>query len=365
MTAEEFIIDTIRAQGPVSFRDFMDMALYMPGAGYYTGARENFGCRGDYYTSPYLGKVFGDLVAKQVEEMWVLMGKEKFTIVEYGAGMGLLCVHIMNRLQLNPELFEKIDYCIIEKNVCGHPGRKNTLHDKVKWYDSISEIGDPVTGCILSNELVDNFPVHRVVMKDRLMEVFVDYENGFREIHKTPPAQLINYLCEFNVSLAEGYHTEINIEARKWVTEIAASLKKGFVMTIDYGYNAAEFYHPARSRGTLMCYHKHRRNEDPYDYVGLQDITAHVNFSSLVQWGIANGLGHCGYTTQSGFLLGLGLSARLRELENDEFYKSLCDEEKNALAQALLLDMGKKFKVLIQQKGIAGPRLSGLRFCRA
>jgi SAM-dependent MidA family methyltransferase len=200
MSAVELIVKRIMSEGAISFRDFMDTALYTPGAGYYTSAKENFGKQGDYYTSPYLGSLFGDMIAKQIEEMWVLLGKKKFTVVEYGAGMGFLCRQIMSRLELNPELFEQFNYSIIEKNASMHPGKKNTGREKVRWYESVNEIPE-VVGCILSNELIDNFPIHRVVMQDQLMEIFVDYKNGFQEVLRPARPELVTYLNDFGVSL--------------------------------------------------------------------------------------------------------------------------------------------------------------------
>src|SRR5579872_2886921 len=153
MSLSEIIIDRIREEGPISFRDFMEMALYHPGQGYYTSNRDKIGKSGDFYTSPYLTSLFGEMVAGQMEEMWRLLDHPPFTIVEQGAGTGLLCRDILHRLGANKEMYDHLNYLIIEKS---RP--KQALPPKVSWHESLSDI-PPVTGCIFSNELVDNFSV--------------------------------------------------------------------------------------------------------------------------------------------------------------------------------------------------------------
>jgi SAM-dependent MidA family methyltransferase len=363
MPVAESIIKKIRSDGPMSFRDFMEMALYSPGEGYYTSAKENFGSRGDYYTSPYLGPVLADMIAKQIEEMWLLLDKKAFTIVEYGAGTGLLCSQVMSRLKSNSELYKELNYCIVEKNTCTNPGKELTKNLGAHWYSSSTGIPE-ITGCILSNELIDNFPVHQVQMEDQLEEVFVDYkQNGFEEVFLPASPALGSYFDEFDIKLPRNYRAEINLDSYGWISEVSTKLKKGFVLTIDYGYDCGELYKPSRNKGTLTCYHHHRTNDNPYTNIGEQDITAHVNFTALQQWGIKNGLKNCGYTDQSRFMIGLGIGAHLRKLETEPPYKNLDDAQRSALLHTLMIDMGKKFKVLIQQKGLDKPMLSGLNFC--
>jgi SAM-dependent MidA family methyltransferase len=359
VSVEDLIIQKIRKEGPVSFRDFMEMALYYPGGGYYTSPGERIGTQGDYYTSPILTSLFGEMISRQLEEMWLLLGKEAFEVVEFGAGNGALCCDIITRLKQNKALYEKLRYCIIEKNEI--QTEQKELPDVVKKQQNISSTGS-INGCVLSNELLDNFPVHLVVMQDELMEVFVDYRNGFAELLQPASPQLKDYLHQQNIILPKGYRTEINLAATEWIKEIAATLKKGFVLTIDYGYTASELYHPGKYDGTLVCYHNHTINDQPLQNVGKQDITAHVNFSALQHWGSKYGLKCCGFTDQAHFLRALGLVNYLRMLEmkmNGNAYKLM------AQVQTLLVSMGKKFKVLIQQKGMDRlQRLSGMQFSR-
>ncbi|HVS97572.1 MAG TPA: SAM-dependent methyltransferase [Puia sp.] len=370
MPLPEIIADVIHRQGPLSFRDFMEMALYHPGEGYYTSSRERTGRSGDFYTSPYLTHLFGDMIGGQLEEMWAVLGSPApFTVVECGPGTGLLCADILGRLQQNKTLFDHMEYVLIEKS----PGMREKekcllsskgLLDKVRWAPDLGAL-DPVTGCILSNELIDNFAVHRVLMEDRLMEIFVDYANGFTEIFRPAGAELQDYLRQLGVTLPRGFRAEINLEATQWIRRASAALVKGFVLTIDYGNSSSALYRD--KAGTLTCYHRHAINHDPYLFIGEQDITTHVNFSALDLWGRREGLGYCGYTSQARFLQGLGLNRRLQEWERSaEAAGAVPDgEARQALLRqlyTLLVQMGNSFKVLIQRKGVGRVFLSGLQF---
>ena len=359
MKLSDIIIQKIKQKGPISFCEFMEMALYYPGLGYYTSEKKKIGKTGDYYTNSNLTSAFGEMLGKQIEEMWHILGKEEITVVEMGAGSGLLSGDVLTYLARNPELFHDLNYCIVEKSPYLQKEQQEHLtHEKVNWFNSISELTG-MRGCIFSNELPDAFPVHLVEMKNELMEVFVGYENGFIEILRPASDQLREYLKELDVTLPSGYRTEINLEAIKWIGQIGSSLKKGFVISIDYGYPSNELYQEYRNRGTLLCYHNHTLNESPFDHIGEQDITTHVNFSALDHWGQKNGLFLCGFTDQAHFLMGLGIDEYLKNLQE----KSPEDYFKRMLPiKSLIMDMGGTFKVMIQKKGIEFAELSGLKF---
>lgn len=384
MPLSDIIIDRIRKEGPISFHDFMEMSLYYPELGYYTSSRDKIGKSGDFYTSPYLTTLFGELVARQIEEMWQVLDRQPFTIVEYGAGTGLLCKDILRQLENNTALYDSLNYYIIERSARMREQQAAILQQRpailparVRWVDSIDAI-PPVTGCILSNELIDNFAVHRVVMEEQLMEVFVSHDNGFTETLRPAAEPLRNYFRELQVSLPKGFCTEVNLQAVEWIRTVSQNLEKGFVMTIDYGYPSSALYSNGKSAGTLVCYHRHAVSECPYDHIGDQDITTHVNFSALSLWGQHSGLEHCGYTNQALFLQGLGLAHHLRKMEEamrdqapDEGQQMPAGRdgttdarERMMLIHTFLMDMGNKFKVLIQRKGLgARPSyLSGMRF---
>lgn len=361
MTLPSIIIKRIKQNGPISFYDFMEMALYYPELGYYTSSREKIGKEGDYYTSSNLTSAFGEILGKQIEEMWRIIGEKDFTVVEMGAGLGLLSGDVLSFLKKNHEMYRDLNYCIIEKSPTFRNEQKKRLEsEKVSWYDSITELSG-MTGCIFSNELPDAFPVHVVEMGNELMEVFVDYgnENGFKEVLRPASCDLRNYLKELKINLSFGYRTELNLDAIKWMQEIGSTLRKGFVITIDYGYPSDELYQEYRNRGTLMCYYKHSVNETPYENIGEQDMTTHVNFSALDHWGEKNGLDLCGLTDQAHFLMGLGIDEYLKNLqENDpaNYYRKMLP------VKTLLMGMGETFKILIQKKDVCDCELSGLKF---
>ena len=363
MPLPEIIADTIHRQGPLSFHDFMEMALYYPGEGYYTSPGDRTGRAGDFYTSPYLTHLFGEMIGGQLEEMWRTLGAPRpFTVVECGPGTGLLCADILKRLRRNRLLFDQLHYVLIERSDWMREKERKlldheNLSDKVRWENALSGL-PPVTGCILSNELIDNFAVHAVVMEDELMEVFVDHH--FAEILRPAGAELGAYLHELGVILPRGFRAEINLEAIRWVRQAAAALKKGFVITIDYGNSTSGLYHD--KDGTLVCYHRHSMNHSPYTCIGDQDITSHVNFTALDHWGRPEGLEYCGYTSQARFLQGLGLNRRLQELERVGSAAVGIRKEDLRRLYILLVEMGNSFKVLIQGKGVGRTHLSGLQF---
>lgn len=362
MQLTDIIIQKIKDEGPVSFHDFMEMALYYPEKGYYTSPKDRIGVTGDFYTSSSLTPAFGAALGRQLEEMWDILGRNEFTIVEYGAGTGALCHDILAYLKTNHEFYHRLNYCIIEKSPAMRQKEKSILHEKVQWYNSIKDIPS-INGCILSNELPDNFAVHQVMMTDELMEVYLGYENGFIEILKPAPQVLKDYLAELIVVLPNGFRTEINLEATEWIRQIATFLKKGCVITIDYGFLSDELYSNRRSCGTLLSYNKHRVLSNVYLNPGEQDITSQVNFSALHHWGVKYGLESYGIINLADFLLPLGFKGFLQKQLSHETGQDLISlvKKESFITRTLLIDMGYKYKVLIQGKGIAQARLTGLK----
>ncbi|HVU57773.1 MAG TPA: SAM-dependent methyltransferase [Puia sp.] len=359
MSLSQIIVDRIKKEGPISFHDFMEMSLYYPGYGYYSTSRTRIGKGGDFYTSPCVSSLFGEMIARQLEEMWYWLGKQPFSIVEYGAGTGLLCRDILHSLKKNEALYVDLAYHIIEKSGCSGPDE--LFPEKVSWHEDITDV-PAIVGCVLSNELIDNFSVHQVVMQDELMEVYVDHDNGFTECLRPASQNLKDYFHELGVELPRGFRTEINLQAIDWIGRVAGVLKKGFVLTIDYGFPSRMLYDRHRNQGTLVCYHRHAIGYSPYNHIGEQDITTHVNFSALCHWGSNYGLELGGYTNQAYFLQGLGLAAHLKEMEEKGEMRQWTASEKLSLIRTLLMDMGSKFNVLIQYKGLRKPLLSGMRF---
>ncbi len=360
------IIERIEAEGPISFEAFMDMCLYYPGLGYYAKESTAIGRTGDFYTSPHLHPIFGAMIGRQMEEMWRAMGMPAvFQVVEIGAGMGYLAKDMLDyvcgpgSVARGPAFSDCLKYTIIELNP-RMKGRQELLlgdlKDRVNWLSGLGDLG-PVTGCFFSNELIDAFPVKIVTMEEDLSEVYVTVDGGdFAEIRKPACKEAKEYLSELGVELPRGYRTEANLRLRSWVREVSERLLKGFVLTIDYGYPAWDYYGEDRSRGTLLCYYRHDVNENLYDNVGEQDLTAHVNFSALKKWGEESGLRTVGFCPQGTYLVSQGIDEVISELYGDR-----PDPFEISKIKGLLLPqgMGESHKVMVQYKGEGEARLKG------
>jgi SAM-dependent MidA family methyltransferase len=236
---------------------------------------------------------------------------------------------------------------------------------RVRWHDAVAQL-DKVSGCFISNELADSLPHHQVVMTaNGLREVFVDREGGgFVERLQAPSSPDISaYFERLGITLPEGYRTEVNLRALEWIRQVGAALEKGHVLTVDYGYPADVYYRPDRKTGTFLCYHEHKLSEDPYARLGRQDLTAHVDFTSLARAGRAAGLEVCGFTDQAHFLVGMGITRVMEKvLERDGGDPETSDEFKAMRRLMDPLGMGKVFKVLVQRKGVPDMPLSGFSY---
>jgi len=369
------IISRIRQRGRITFREFMNLCLYHPLNGYYCSNREKIGRRGDYYTSPCVHPIFGQMIAKQIQQMWVIMGgKSGFRIVEFGSGKGILCHDILCYLRKEtPDFFGSLSYQLVETSPFFRREGENLLlengfGEKVQWIlpKRLESEHFRVQGCILSNELIDSFPVHLVtLMGGHLREIYVTHEEGeFREeIGELSSAELEDYFEKLGVVLDEGQRAEVNLMALDWMEMVSRILTKGFVITIDYGHEAESLYSPFRRNGTLLCYYGHTRHDNPYERIGFQDITSHVDFTSLMAKGREKGLRRAGFTTQYRFLISLGFLKEAQRLMGEDGFS--LEGIRNWLAMKTLIlpdgGMGDVFKVLIQHKGLNNPQLNGLR----
>jgi SAM-dependent MidA family methyltransferase len=358
---EQKIAEKIKNEGPITFETFMEIALYDPEFGYYTSAGTEIGKAGDFYTSQHLHPAFGAMIGKQLEEMWEIIGRPReFFVVEPGAGAGLLCMDILNYLY-QKEMFHSLIYVIVELNPFMQNRQKKLLEKysgKVKWVSSLTQLS-AIKGCILSNELLDAFPVHLVEMEEELKEVYINIQNGsFYETKARPrTSELSGYLDEFSINLPKGYRTEINLRVRDWIRSAGRILSEGFIFTIDYGFPAGDYYSEDRNRGTLLCYFKHQTSEDPYRNIGEQDITAHVNFSSVKKWGEDLGIRTMGFCRQGTFLISLGIDELIQELYSDSVdYLFEVSKIKRLIFPGTL---GDTHKVMVQYKGKGSPSLRG------
>ncbi len=359
-TLKEKITRRIREEGPISFETFMDMALYEPGLGYYAKDSTEIGRSADFYTSSHLHRAFGAMLGRQAEEMWELTGRPaRFDIVEMGAGMGYLAKDLLDYLQDRP-LGASLVYTIAELNPSVRRRQQDILgaHSvRVRWLGGLESL-EPVTGCFLSNELPDAFPVHLIVRDGELGEVFVtvDEQEEIAEVVKPCSPGVIDYLNAFAPDLPEGYRTEVNLRMRDWIRSVSGRLDRGFIITIDYGYPAWEYYSAGRNRGTLLCYHRHKAGENPYEHIGDQDMTAHVNFSALHRWGEASGLRTIGFSPQGSYLIALGIDELITE-----WYGSAPDAFEVSPIKNLILPqgLGESHKVMVQSKGMTDVKLRG------
>jgi SAM-dependent MidA family methyltransferase len=355
------IRERIELEGPITFAAFMQMALYYQDHGYYTSRKTDIGRSGDYYTSPHLHPAFGAMLGRQVEEIWEIMGRPGgFQVVEIGSGRGYLCMDMLDYLR-GSGTYDNLSYTIVEINPFFAERQKELLkgHEgKVRWVSSLGDVGQ-IAGCVLSNEVLDALPVHLVEMRDELMEIYVSLANrGLREEAGPPSTEDIGrYLGDFSVRLSHGYRTEVSLALTGWLKEVSDVLSEGFLITIDYGYPAPEYYSEERSRGTLMCYHRHMANEDPLSNVGKQDITAHVNFTALMKYGEALGLRPVGFCRQGPYLVALGIDGFIADL----FKKSPDYEFEVSRIKGLIMPgtMGESHSVMVQHRGRGSPVLRG------
>lgn len=366
-TLKDCIREKITQNGKITFAGFMEMALYHPQYGYYNSENERIGKLGDYYTSPTVHKMFGELIAKQLEEMWRIMGSGTFTVVEMGANRGWLCYDIIRYIREEyPGFYDRLHYSIIEANSYARDKQKllldsiESIDKKVSWH-TYTEDGfsfDTIQGCFLSNEFVDALPVHRLRVKNKVLkEIYVGYNGlNFFEIEDEVSTHLLQeYLERLPISLKEGQECEIHLYAAGWLRHISEKLRKGFVITIDYGDTVYGIYREGNRTGTTRCFYKHTVNRDYYGRPGEQDITAHVDFTTLMDTGRSFGLEVTGFTKQSHYLIALGILERLNTMSND--YDTLL-KVKNLFHPE---GMGEIFKVLIQHKNIEYPHLESLR----
>jgi SAM-dependent MidA family methyltransferase len=358
---EQKIIEKIYREGPVTFETFMKMALYEQEIGYYATDNIEIGKSGDYYTSQHLHPAFGAMLGKQLEEMWSIMGKPSvFHAVEPGAGEGYMCKDILDYLK-DREIFPCLQYTIIEPQPFLQMKQQKLLKSfigKIRWTASLSELHS-LQGCVLSNELLDAFPVHLITMENGLKEIYLTAAGNQITETVQPPSTpaLSDYLESFSLNMSEGYRTEINLRIKDWINNVSHILSEGFILTIDYGHPAPDYYSEERNRGTLLCYYKHQVNENPYQHIGEQDITAHVNFSSVKKWGEECGFQTIGFCNQGPYLVSLGIDKLIGELyEHSSDYLFEVARIKRLLLPGTI---GETHKVLIQYKGKGAAEMKG------
>ena len=358
--AERDIRTRISRSGAITFADFMETALYHP-EGYYSGS-SRIGAHGDYYTSPVVHPAFGALIAVQLRVMWSAMGRPSpFWIIEPGAGDGQLAADILSFTEARMDEFAKaLRYVEIDRS--SHMNRPD--FGRTSYLRAAGLPLAEITGCILSNELFDAFPVHRFrIANGQAQELYVSLDSDDRLCEKFGPpstARIADRLSTLPRRLPDGFQSEVNLALEPWMSSASAALDRGYVLTIDYGYEADELYSDARSRGALQTYYKHVDGSSPYQRVGRQDMTAHVDFSALISEGVNAGLRPVFLTTQTEFLKSLGFDAMLASMRDRRIERAVKTANLRAMTELVNPDGLGKFRVLAQEKNSGIRRSSDL-----
>lgn len=350
----------ISASGPIPFSEYMDMALYEPGLGYYSAGLRKFGGGGDFVTAPELGRVFAHCLANQVRDLAADLGE--FSVLEIGAGNGSLAADLLQELAGH----RPAQYLILERSAHLRQVQRETIERRtpgqlahVAWLDEPP--ADAWRGVILANEVVDALPV----------EVFRVSSDGPQRLHVTADEHGFDWLAmaagkSFAAGLGEalgrpllerlpkGYCSEFNPHLAAWLSAVTGSLERGCAVFVDYGYPRGEYYLPERRTGTLICHYRHRANADPFRWPGLQDISAFVDFTALAEAGRSAGLECAGYTSQAMFLIGCGLPELMQDAADLPAAERL--RLNNEIRQLTLPGaMGEKFQVMALTRGLHEP----------
>lgn len=338
----------------------MDLALYAPGLGYYTAGARKFGPAGDFVTAPEISPLFGRCLARQIAEVLHETGG---SVLELGPGSGKLAEDIMAELSALKSMPEH--YCLLEVSADLRERQQERLsthseYSRMRWLD---ELPADFTGVIIANEVLDVLPVHLVTYVESWAferGVALDADGAFmwkdKLVEAGPLVSLAPGIASKHLAGQPpmGYLTEISPQCAAWTRTLVGCLKRGAILLVDYGFRAAEYYHPTRTGGTLMCHYRHHAHPDPFFLPGLQDITAHVDFSAVAEAGAAEGAEVLGYTTQANFLLASGMAALLQEADVSDSarYLPMITQAQRLVSPA---EMGEFFKVLGLGKGVAAP----------
>lgn len=337
--------------GWISFADYMHMALYTPHLGYYSGDANKFGRGGDFVTAPEISPLFAQALANQVSQVLQATAGD---VLELGAGTGKLAAGLLQQLATLAQLPQQ--YFILEVSANLRQRQQEYLQKtlppvlflRVQWLDKLP---DTFTGVVIGNEVLDAIPVHIIEWRaGQWLERGLAFEQQL--VWQTRPLQALSLVADIDVSqLPEGYITEVCPAGQGLIASLAEMLQQGVILMPDYGFSAREYYHPQRRQGTLMCHFQHYAHDDPLIYPGLQDVTAHVNFTVMAEAALAHGLHCAGYTTQAQFLMNCGILQLLQTVSPEDSARYL---PMVAAVQKLLspAEMGELFKVLALSKGI-------------
>jgi SAM-dependent MidA family methyltransferase len=351
------------AGGWISFARYMEMALYEPGLGYYSAGARKFGAAGDFITAPEVAPVFSRCLAAQCAEVLAALGGGD--VLEFGAGSGAMATAMLAELEALgrlPGRYRILDVSadLRERQRATIEGAVPQLLERVEWLDRWPA---PFTGVVVANEVLDAMPVERFAWRGGVVETLGVSSGGdaFQWAAVPAPGALRDRVeliqSEIGADWPDGYVSEVNLGLEPWLAAAAATLERGVMFFVDYGLPRRELYSPERSSGTLLCHFRHRFHDDPFVRVGLQDVTAWVDFTAVAEAAQRAGLDVAGYTTQAHFLIGNGLSRHLADVSNVDLVQRV-----NLSRQVMLLtlpgEMGERFKAIALAKGCDVP-LSG------
>ena len=378
MTLRELILQRIGAEGPLSFTEYVDLALYHPALGYYARADRRSGRAGDFFTSVDLGPFFGELLAEQFAEMWNVLSAadthdvSTFDFVEAAAGSGQLAHDVLNAAETHhPAFYAAVRLNLVDRSQTARGAHRTTLgRHATKLIASDTVLPTRTSGVIFANELLDALPPHVVIMTDDgLREIYVDVDSG-RLVERIGPISndgVRAHIERWNIHLEPGWRVEVNPGAVAWVDQAARGLDRGFLILIDYGHESTELYSAAHATGTLRTYHHHQVTQNPVSSTpawlqepGECDITTHVDLTAVRLTAERAGLTTLGVLDQTYFLLGLGVASYLETESSDNLH----DLKRRLAIKSLLIPggLGSTHKVLIFGKGVGSPQLAGCSY---
>jgi SAM-dependent MidA family methyltransferase len=362
MVHSQRLVEAIRGEigsagGAIPFDRYMELALYAPGLGYYAAGARKFGAAGDFITSPEVSPVFARCLARQCRQVFSVLGGGD--LLEFGAGSGVLAADLLLELESLDVLPDR--YLILEVSPDLRQRQRETLErqapelcDRVEWLESMPPSG--FRGMVIANELLDAMPVQRCRWwHGESQEQFVTWEKeGFSSVWRAVETPGLEAAMKGIPVESEDYESEINLRAGSWMHSLSQVVEAGAVLLVDYGYSRSEYYLPQRNRGTLMCHYRHRAHADPFVYPGLQDITAHVDFTAVAEAAQAAGLAVAGYTTQAYFLMGSGLDEIVAASDPEDLVAHM-NLVQGVKTLTLPSEMGERFKVLGLTRGVDLP----------
>lgn len=348
--------DIQAAGGWMSFEDWMQQALYAPGLGYYSAGSRKLDRQGDFTTAPEISPLFGQALARQVAQVLQACGSTR--VLEFGAGSGALAASVIPALEA---LGHAVDYEILEISPDlreRQSARLSPLNHAVRWVETLPTHFE---GCVIANEVLDAMPVRLVrrAAGGRMEELGVSLDGrpeaacAFRWAARPAATPLAEYAAA-RVPPLSGYRTELNLQAEAWVRHLGQWLHRGAALLVDYGFPRAEYYHPQRVQGTLMCHFRHHAHDQALILAGLQDITAHVDFTAIADAALEGGLEVMGYTSQARFLMNAGLMDLIPAADHHD----ATQRARQLTALNTLLseaEMGELFKVMAIGRGLEVP----------